>query len=75
MTGRWGWSASRGRRVVDGRAPDGTRTSGWVEHDGRGGILLDFDRAGQMISVEILGARELLPGRFLDGAIRPGHPG
>jgi uncharacterized protein YuzE len=43
-----------------------------VEYNGPGGILLDFDRAGQMIGVEILGARELLPRRLLDGAVRLG---
>jgi len=45
-----------------------------VEYDGPGGVLFDFDRAGQMIGVEILGARELLPVGFLDGAVLPGQP-
>ena len=41
-----------------------------VEYDGPGEILREFDRSGQMIGMEILSARQLLPPRFLDGVVR-----
>lgn len=42
-----------------------------VEFDGPGDIILDFNHAGEMIGIEILNARALLPRQLLGDAGRP----
>jgi uncharacterized protein YuzE len=41
-----------------------------IERPGRGDIVLDFDAAGHLLGVEVIGAMELLPNAVLAAAER-----
>ncbi|MBN8423112.1 DUF2283 domain-containing protein [Microbacterium esteraromaticum] len=55
--------------LVPGIEPGRSVRNEIVETDG-GTVVLDFDRAGILLGVEVLGATELLDGEFLAGAER-----
>ena len=53
------------RESVDIDAPDGVAA---------GSVVLDFDRDGRLVGIEVLNAERALPEHFLDAAEPPGRP-
>ena len=50
---------------------DAAHTVPVEEDEAAGEVILDFDRDGRLIGIEVLGARRGLPEGFMDDADRP----
>ncbi|MCM6763019.1 DUF2283 domain-containing protein [Rathayibacter sp. ZW T2_19] len=55
-------------RIADGAAVQ--QLDPIVTPGGLGEVVLDFDAGGRLLGVEILNAREVLPGSVIDAALR-----